>query len=75
MRNLNVALSDLGTVNVGGRIETADFGALDQSLNENAGWRTSNSITWRPLSNWVSCSRKKAQVSIPFYYAYSEGNI
>lgn len=32
--NLNVALSDLGTVNVGGRIETAGFGALDQSLNE-----------------------------------------
>ena len=32
--NLNVALSDLGTVNVSGRIETAGFGALDQSLNE-----------------------------------------
>lgn len=32
--NLNVAVSDLGTVNVGGRIETAGFGALDQSLAE-----------------------------------------
>lgn len=30
--NLNVAVSDLATVNVGGRIETAGFGALDQSL-------------------------------------------
>src|SRR5699024_3432263 len=32
--NLNVALSDLGTVNVSGRMETAGFGALDQSLAE-----------------------------------------
>ena len=29
------------------------------SLWMNAGWRTSNSITWRPLSNWVNCFRKR----------------
>lgn len=69
--NLNVALSDLGTVNVGGRIETAGFGALDQSLNERRmeDFKQYNVATSIELGKLFP---EKAQVSIPFYYAYSK---
>lgn len=69
--NLNVALSDLGTVNVGGRIETAGFGALDQSLNERRmeDFKQYNVATSIELGKLLP---EKAQVSIPFYYAYSK---
>ena len=69
--NLNVALSDLGTVNVGGRIETAGFGALDQSLNERRmeDFKQYNVATSIELGKFFP---EKAQVSIPFYYAYSK---
>ena len=68
---LNVALSDLGTVNVGGRIETAGFGALDQSLNERRmeDFKQYNVATSIELGKLFP---EKAQVSIPFYYAYSK---
>ena len=69
--NLNVALSDLGTVNVGGRIETSGFGALDQSLNERRmeDFKQYNVATSIELGKLFP---EKAQVSIPFYYAYSK---
>lgn len=69
--NLNVALSDLGTVNVGGRIETAGFGALDQSLNERRldDFKQYNVATSIELGKLFP---EKAKVSIPFYYAYSK---
>ena len=69
--NLNVALSDLGTVNVGGRIETAGFGALDQSLNERRmeDFKQYNVATSIELGKLFP---EKTQVSIPFYYAYSK---
>ena len=69
--NLNVALSDLGTANVGGRIETAGFGALDQSLNERRmeDFKQYNVATSIELGKLFP---EKAQVSIPFYYAYSK---
>ena len=69
--NLNVALSDLGTLNVGGRIETAGFGALDQSLNERRmeDFKQYNVATSIELGKLFP---EKAQVSIPFYYAYSK---
>ena len=69
--NLNVALSDLGTVNVGGRIETAGFGALDQSLNE----RRMEDFNQYNVATSIELGKlfpEKAQVSIPFYYAYSK---
>ena len=69
--NLNVALSDLGTVNVGGRIETAGFGALDQSLNE----RRMEDFKQYNVATSIEMGKlfpEKAQVSIPFYYAYSK---
>ena len=69
--NLNVALSDLGTVNVGGRIETAGFGALDQSLNERRldDFKQYNVATSIELGKLFP---EKTKVSIPFYYAYSK---
>lgn len=69
--NLNVALSDLGTVNVGGHIETAGFGALDQSLNE----RRLEDFKQYSVATSVELGKlfpEKTKVSIPFYYAYSK---
>ena len=69
--NLNVAVSDLGTVNVGGRIETAGFGALDQSLAE----RRIDDFTQYNVATtieWGKFFPEKAKVSIPMYYAYSK---
>ncbi len=68
--NLNVALSDLGTVNVSGRVETAGFGALDQSLSE----RRLDDYSQYSISTSIEFGKlfpEKAKVSIPFYYAYS----
>ena len=58
--SLNVGLSDLGTVNFAGRIETAGFGALDQSVNERRlDWTTTLNIVFQHRLNWVSSSLKK----------------
>lgn len=69
--NLNVAVSDLGTVNVGGRIETAGFGALDQSLAER---RIDDFSQYNVATNieWGKFFPEKAKISIPMYYAYSK---
>lgn len=69
--NLNVAVSDLGTVNVGGRIETAGFGALDQSLAER---RIDDFTQYNVATNieWGKFFPEKAKISIPMYYAYSK---
>ena len=69
--NVNVALSDLGSVNVGGRIETAGFGGLDQSLNER---RIDDLYQYNIVTNlqFGKFFPEKAKVSIPFYYGYSK---
>ena len=69
--NLNLVLSDLGTVNAAGRIETAGFGALDQSVNE----RRLDDYTQFNVSTALELGKffpEKAKVSIPFYYAFSQ---
>ena len=69
--NLNVALSDLGTVNVSGRMETAGFGALDQSLAE----RRMDDYSQYSVATSIELGKlfpEKAKVSIPFCYAYSK---
>jgi cell surface protein SprA len=69
--SLNVGLSDLGTVNFAGRIETAGFGALDQSVNE----RRLDDYSQYSVSTSLELGKffpEKAKVSIPFYYAYSK---
>ena len=69
--NLNIALSDLGTVNVGGRIETAGFGGLDQSLNER---RLDDFTQYNVAANFElgKFFPEKAKVSIPVTYMYSK---
>ena len=72
--NMNVALSDLGTVNVAGRVETAGFGALDQSVTE----RRLDDYSQYSVSTTLELGKffpEKAKVSIPFYYAYSRERI
>jgi cell surface protein SprA len=67
---LNVALSDLGNVNMAGRIETAGFGGLDQSLME----RRLDDYSQYSVSTNVQLGKlfpEKAKVSIPFYYTNS----
>lgn len=68
--NLNVAFSDLGTLNISGRKETVGFGALDQSLMER---RSDDYYTYSIAAN-VELGKffpEKAQVSLPLYYSYS----
>ncbi|MDR2968196.1 MAG: cell surface protein SprA [Tannerellaceae bacterium] len=72
--NVSVALSDLGTVNASGRIETAGFGALDQSLME----RRLDDLKQYSVAANIQLGKffpEKAKVSIPFYYAYSKETI
>lgn len=72
--NLNIALSDLGTINLSGRKETVGFGALDQSLMER---HLEDYYMYNVAAN-VDLGRfipKKAKVSIPLFYAYSNQTI
>ncbi|MDR1880255.1 MAG: cell surface protein SprA [Tannerellaceae bacterium] len=69
--SLNIALSDLGTVNLAGRIETAGFGGLDQTLNQ----RRLDDYTQYSVATSVELGKffpAKTNVSIPLYYAYSK---
>lgn len=68
--NLNVALSDIGSVSLSGRKETVGFGALDQSLLER---RADDYSTYSVAVN-MDMGRflpEKAKLSIPLYYTYS----
>lgn len=68
--NVNLALSDIGTVNFSGRKETAGFGALDQSLLE----RRNDDYSSFDIAINLELGRflpEKAKVSAPFYYSYS----
>lgn len=68
--NLNIALSDLGTINISGRKETVGFGALDQSLMER---RSDDYYTYNVAAS-VELGKffpEKAKVSLPLYYSYS----
>ena len=68
---LNIALSDLGTFNATGRVETAGFGGLDQSLSE----RNMDDYSQYAISASVQLGKffpEKAHVSLPLYYSYSK---
>jgi cell surface protein SprA len=69
--NLNIALSDMGAVNMAGRIETAGFGGLDQSINQ----RRLDDYKQYSIAANLELGKffpEKAKVSIPLYYAYSK---
>ncbi|MDR3129324.1 MAG: cell surface protein SprA [Tannerellaceae bacterium] len=71
---LNLSLSDLGSLNMAGRVETAGFGGLDQSLME----RRLDDYSQYNISTNVQLGKlfpEKAKVSIPFYYTHSKETI
>ncbi|MFV0469651.1 MAG: cell surface protein SprA [Dysgonomonas sp.] len=68
--SLNIALSDLATINLSGHKETIGFGSLDQSLME----RRDNDLTTYNLAANIDLGKllpEKAKVTIPLYYSYS----
>ncbi|MDR2119481.1 MAG: cell surface protein SprA [Tannerella sp.] len=72
--NLHVALSDLGTVNASGRIETAGFGGLDQSI----GQRSMDDYTQYTVAASVQLGKffpEKVRVNLPLYYSVSRETI
>lgn len=72
--NVNLTLSDLGSVNVSGRKETVGFGSLDQSLLE----RRNDDFTSVNVAMNVELGRflpPKAKISAPLYYSYSNQTV
>lgn len=69
--NINLGISDIATVNVGGHIETSGFGSIDQSLTQ----RRMDDYYQYNIATQINLGRflpEKAQVSAPLYYSYSE---
>ncbi len=71
--NINLNISDIATVNVGGHMETSGFGSIDQSLTQRRidDYYQYNVATQVDLGRFLP---EKAQVSAPLYYSYSEQN-
>ncbi len=68
--NMNVQLSDLGNINLGGHVETAGFGGLEQSMSERRldDYYQYNFTTSFELGKFFPA---KAKVSAPIYFSYS----
>lgn len=69
--DMQVALSDWGSFNVRGQLQTAGFGALDQTLSQ----RRLDDMRQINVSTRLEMGRffpKVAKVTIPFYYAYND---
>lgn len=68
--NMNVQLSDLGSVNVTGHVETAGFGGLEEGVNER---RDDNLYEWS-LTTQFELGKLfpiKWKMQLPVYYSYS----
>jgi cell surface protein SprA len=68
--SVNLALSDIGTINVSGRRETVGFGALNQSLLErrNDDFSSINVAISADLGRFLP---ERARISAPFFYSFS----
>ena len=68
---LNIQLSDLGSVNATGHIETAGFGGLEQTVAER---KDENSYNYTISTNLDlgKVLPDKAKVTMPFYYSYQK---
>ena len=68
--NLNVQLSDLGSVNLTGHAETAGFGGLEEKVNER---RDDNLYEWSITTNFEigKIFPEKWKMNLPLYYSYS----
>lgn len=68
--NMNVQLSDLGSVNMSGHVETAGFGGLEEGVNER---RDDNLYEWS-ITTQLELGKffpDKWKMQLPFYYSYS----
>ena len=68
--NLNVQMSDLGSVNVTGHVETAGFGGLEDKVNQR---RNDNLYEWS-ITTQLELGKffpEKWKMNLPFYYSYS----
>ena len=72
--NLNIQLSDLGSVNATGHIETAGFGGLEQAVSERKDENSYNYTVTTSL-DLGKVFPEKAKVNIPFYYSYQKQNV
>lgn len=69
--NLNIQLSDFGSVNLQGRYVTEGFGGIEQGVNE----RSSNNQSNYNITAQVELGKlfpSKARVSLPLYYTLSQ---
>ena len=68
--NLNVQLSDFGSVNFTGHTETAGFGGLEEGVTER---RDDNLYEWSITTNFElgKLFPEKWKMNLPFYYSYS----
>ena len=68
--NLNVQMSDFGSVNVTGHVETAGFGGLEEGINDR---RDDNLYEWG-ITTQLELGKlfpEKWKMQLPFYYSYS----
>ena len=68
--SLNLAVSDIGSLNMSGQVETTGFGGIDQSLND----RRLNDLYQYNFAATVDVGRffgEKAKIKAPVYYSYS----
>lgn len=71
LANATVNLSDVGSVNVGGRVETIGFGGIEDNVME----RRMDDFTQFNVSTNFELGRffpENAKVRIPMYYSYSQ---
>lgn len=71
---LNMQLSDVGSVNVQGRMETSGFGGLEESVTQRS---TDNNKTYSVTAN-VELGKlfpDKAKVSAPLYYSVTKEQV
>ncbi len=69
--SLNIQLSDIGSVNAMGSIETAGFGGLEQSVED----RSNEDTYYYAITTSLDFGKllpEKAMVNIPFYYSYNK---
>jgi len=68
--NLNVQMSDLGSVNMTGHVETAGFGGLEEKVNQR---RIDNLYEWS-ITTQLELGKffpEKWKMNLPLYYSYS----
>ena len=68
--NMNVQISDLGSVNLTGHVETAGFGGIEENVNQR---RDDNLYEWS-ITTQLELGKlfpEKWKMQLPFYYSYS----